>query len=55
MKRSVVCHFSVLIILLLIGCQKKTMIAAVEIIPQMGPSDGKPKVDLVLKRVRVLK
>jgi cyclophilin family peptidyl-prolyl cis-trans isomerase len=28
-------------------------IAAVEIIPQMGPTDGKPKLDIVLKSVTV--
>ncbi|MEK6755145.1 MAG: peptidylprolyl isomerase [Bacteroidota bacterium] len=37
------------------GMEVADSIAAVEIIPQMGPSDGKPKVDLVLNRVRVLK
>jgi cyclophilin family peptidyl-prolyl cis-trans isomerase len=30
-------------------------IAAVEIIPQMGPTDGKPKVDIVMKKVTVKK
>jgi peptidyl-prolyl cis-trans isomerase B (cyclophilin B) len=30
-------------------------IAAVEIIPQMGPTDGKPKVDVVMKKVYVEK
>jgi len=30
-------------------------IAAVEIIPQMGPTDGKPKVDIVMKNVSVKK
>ena len=30
-------------------------IAAVEIAPQMGPNDGKPKVDVVIKKVTVLK
>jgi cyclophilin family peptidyl-prolyl cis-trans isomerase len=30
-------------------------IAAVEIIPQMGPTDGKPKVDVVMKKVTVKK
>jgi cyclophilin family peptidyl-prolyl cis-trans isomerase len=30
-------------------------IAAVDITPQMGPSDGKPKVDVVIKKVTVLK
>ncbi len=30
-------------------------IAAVEIIPQMKPTDGKPKVDVVMKKVTVLK
>jgi cyclophilin family peptidyl-prolyl cis-trans isomerase len=30
-------------------------IAAVEIIPQMGDTDGKPKVDVVMKRVTVKK
>jgi|WetSurMetagenome_2_1015567.scaffolds.fasta_scaffold562491_2 cyclophilin family peptidyl-prolyl cis-trans isomerase len=30
-------------------------IAAVEIIPQMGPTDGKPKVDVVMKKVLVKK
>jgi cyclophilin family peptidyl-prolyl cis-trans isomerase len=30
-------------------------IAAVEIIPQMGPTDGKPKIDVVMKKVAVKK
>lgn len=30
-------------------------IAAVEITPQMGPNDGKPKVDVVMKKVTVVK
>lgn len=30
-------------------------IAAAEIIPQMGPMDGKPKVDIVMKKVTVQK
>jgi cyclophilin family peptidyl-prolyl cis-trans isomerase len=30
-------------------------IAEVEIIPQMGPTDGKPKVDVVMKKVSVKK
>ena len=30
-------------------------IAAVEIIPQMGPTDGKPKIDVVMKKVTVKK
>ncbi len=30
-------------------------IAAVEIIPQMGPTDGKPKIDIVMKKVTVKK
>jgi cyclophilin family peptidyl-prolyl cis-trans isomerase len=30
-------------------------IAAVDIAPQMGPSDGKPKVDVVIKKVTVVK
>jgi len=30
-------------------------IAEVEIIPQMGPTDGKPKVDVVMKKVTVKK
>jgi len=30
-------------------------IAAVEIIPQMGPTDGKPKVNVVMKKVTVKK
>lgn len=30
-------------------------IAASEIIPQMGPSDGKPKVDIIMKKVTVEK
>jgi cyclophilin family peptidyl-prolyl cis-trans isomerase len=30
-------------------------IAAVEIIPQMGPTDGKPKIDVVMKNVTVKK
>lgn len=30
-------------------------IAAAEIIPQMGPMDGKPKVDIVMKKVTVKK
>jgi len=30
-------------------------IAAVEIIPQMGPTDGKPKVDVVMNKVTVKK
>jgi cyclophilin family peptidyl-prolyl cis-trans isomerase len=30
-------------------------IAAVDIIPQMGPTDGKPKVDVVMKKVTVVK
>ena len=30
-------------------------IAAVEIIPQMGDTDGKPKVDVVMKKVTVEK
>ncbi len=30
-------------------------IAAVEIIPQMGPTDGKPKVDVIMKKVTVKK
>jgi len=30
-------------------------IAAVPIIPQMGPMDGKPKADIVMKKVTVLK
>jgi cyclophilin family peptidyl-prolyl cis-trans isomerase len=30
-------------------------IAAVEIVPQMGPTDGKPKVDIVMKKVTVKK
>jgi len=30
-------------------------IAAVEIVPQMGPTDGKPKVDVVMKKVTVKK
>jgi cyclophilin family peptidyl-prolyl cis-trans isomerase len=28
-------------------------IAAVEIIPQMGPTDGKPKVDVVMKKIMI--
>ena len=30
-------------------------IAAVDIIPQMGPTDGKPKIDVVMKKVTVEK
>jgi cyclophilin family peptidyl-prolyl cis-trans isomerase len=30
-------------------------IANVEIIPQMGPTDGKPKIDIVMKKVSVKK
>jgi len=30
-------------------------IAAVDITPQMGPNDGKPKVDVVMKKVTVVK
>ncbi len=30
-------------------------IAAVEIIPQMGPTDGKPKVDVIMKMVTIKK
>jgi len=30
-------------------------IAAVEIIPEMGPTDGKPKIDVVMKKVYVKK
>jgi cyclophilin family peptidyl-prolyl cis-trans isomerase len=30
-------------------------IGAAEIIPQMGPNDGKPKVDVVMKKVTVIK
>ena len=30
-------------------------IAAVDIIPQMGPTDGKPKIDVVMKKVTVKK
>jgi cyclophilin family peptidyl-prolyl cis-trans isomerase len=30
-------------------------IAAVEIIPEMGPTDGKPKIDIVMKKVTVKK
>jgi cyclophilin family peptidyl-prolyl cis-trans isomerase len=30
-------------------------IAAVEIVPQMGPTDGKPKIDVVMKKVIVKK
>jgi cyclophilin family peptidyl-prolyl cis-trans isomerase len=30
-------------------------IAAVDIVPQMGPTDGKPKVDVVMKKVSVKK
>jgi cyclophilin family peptidyl-prolyl cis-trans isomerase len=30
-------------------------IAAVEIIPQMGPTDGKQKIDVVMKKVTVKK
>ena len=30
-------------------------IATVEIIPQMGPTDGKPKIDVVMKKVTVKK
>jgi cyclophilin family peptidyl-prolyl cis-trans isomerase len=30
-------------------------IGAVEIVPQMGPSDGKPKIDVVMKKVIVAK
>jgi cyclophilin family peptidyl-prolyl cis-trans isomerase len=29
-------------------------IGQVEITPQMGPTDGKPKVDVVMKSVRIL-
>jgi cyclophilin family peptidyl-prolyl cis-trans isomerase len=37
------------------GMEAADSIAAVEITPQMGPGDGKPKVDVMLKQVRVLK
>jgi cyclophilin family peptidyl-prolyl cis-trans isomerase len=30
-------------------------IGAVDIVPQMGPTDGKPKVDVVMKKVTVVK
>jgi cyclophilin family peptidyl-prolyl cis-trans isomerase len=30
-------------------------IGAVEIVPQMGPNDGKPKVDVVMKKVTIAK
>jgi hypothetical protein len=30
-------------------------IAAVDIIPQMGDTDGKPKIDVVMKKVTVKK
>lgn len=30
-------------------------IGAVEIVPQMGPNDGKPKIDVVMKKVSVAK
>jgi cyclophilin family peptidyl-prolyl cis-trans isomerase len=37
------------------GMEVVDSIAAVEIIPQMGPTDGKPKVDVVMKKVYVEK
>jgi cyclophilin family peptidyl-prolyl cis-trans isomerase len=37
------------------GIEVVDSIGAVEIIPQMGPGDGKPKVDVVMKKVSVLK
>jgi cyclophilin family peptidyl-prolyl cis-trans isomerase len=37
------------------GMDVVDLIAAVEIIPQMGPTDGKPKVDIVMKKVSVKK
>jgi cyclophilin family peptidyl-prolyl cis-trans isomerase len=30
-------------------------IGAVDIVPQMGPNDGKPKVDVVMKKVTIRK
>ena len=37
------------------GMEVVDSIAAVEIIPQMGPTDGKPKIDVVMKKVTVKK
>ena len=37
------------------GMEVVDSIAAVEIIPQMGPTDGKPKVDVIMKKVTVKK
>jgi cyclophilin family peptidyl-prolyl cis-trans isomerase len=37
------------------GMETADSIAAVEITPQMGPTDGRPKTDVVLKKVRILK
>jgi cyclophilin family peptidyl-prolyl cis-trans isomerase len=30
-------------------------IGAVDITPQMGPNDGKPKVDVVIKKITIVK